>query len=226
MTRKLLLATLLTLLLTTIPAAAVQAESAISIPYTTFNLDSASMKTYHLDQVYSPTWQARIDFHLTFNTTTPNTQACIILPANNSEYTPALLIYLHSAGDLRIDFQDESGGAAVRIADSKWVEYDGGDEVIIDMYTDYLNIRVYNETAKSYTYAVKNFAVEGWKIGSIRAYGGADYATSGYISVKVDTGVADMSSTVDIIIQVVPILAVVAALGACIGMIKKVGQGF
>jgi hypothetical protein len=226
MTKKLLLATLIALLLTTIPAAVVFAKDAISIPYTTFNLDSTNIKTYTLSQVYKPTWQARMDFHLQFNTTTPNTQACIIFPANNTDYAPAIFVFFHSAGDLLIDFLETAGEPAVRIANSKWVEYDGGDEVILDMYQDYLNIRVYNATSKSYTYIIKNFAVQAWNMGAVRAYGGQDYAVSGYISVTVDTGTADLSSTVEIIIQVVPVLATVAVLGVVIKMIKKTGEGF
>jgi len=216
--RKLIATATIILILLAVPIA--YASSALSIPYSTFNKTETEEVRYSLDKVYSAPWEAKIDNHLTYNQTTDGARATIKFPANNTNRYPALYVHMYKDGTLAIDYFD--GTSSVTIGNGQYAINDNGAEVIVQMAETYLNVLAYNSTSGGYSYVVKEFAVDGWDLGEIDAFGGANYVTAGYVSVTVDIGAfINIGSTVDLLIQVVPAIAAVAVIGFIVATIKK-----
>ena len=221
--RRAVLAITIALILITAPILTVSAKDSISIPYNVFNKPSTEVTVYNLTQTYSAPWQAKIDLHLTFNMSTANTQVSIIFPANTSDGTPAIEIYLKSDGGIIVDYYAIGETSAVTIGTGSYDNDDGPmAEAIVEMASEYLNVKAYNATTGGYDYIVRKFAIDGYQISQIKAKGGENFVTAGYLTVIIDpTTFVDLGSTTDIIIQVVPAIAMVAVLGFIVGTIKK-----
>jgi len=222
MQKKLIPATAILLLLLLVPV--VYAASSVSIPYSTFNRAETEEVRYQLDKVYSAPWEAKIDNHLTYNQSIDGARATVKFPANNTNRYPSIYIHMYKDGTLAIDYFD--GTSSVTIGKGQYAINDNGAEVKVQMARDYLNVLAYNETSGGYDYVVQKFAVDGWSLGEIDAFGGNyttyGYVTAGYVSVTVDTGAfIDLGSTTDILIQVVPLVATIAVIGFIVASIKK-----
>lgn len=186
------------------------ASYSVSIVYTEFNSGTATEHTFPGGANYTLPWKVVITNKLTYNETTSNPVAILLL-CNASDKDDLMDLMFQDTGV--VDVYQSYTGSGVKIGSFPWTT------LIPATYT----FSVDGLVVKNKTDTQFEFNFNAWPLRNVSAKGSAeDMVTAGTMQLDFSSGTGDFG--LDIVFSVVPLMVTIAVLGMIIKMFDKMGK--
>jgi len=192
-----------------------------SIPFNPFYTTTPTWYSVESSKQTPVPWQCEIINDLTYNMTGTK-GASIRLTTEQSTTTEAITLTFYNNGVLDIVYTDGVSGASNKIGEGTWTK---GNPIYV-VVNQQGKLFVYNATASFIsdftlpTFIVKEIGVSG----NVDSGEGNNYVTTGgYVTIYLG-GAMTIQESISLIIEVIPLVALVAVIGIVVATIKGFGK--
>ncbi|MGB9659295.1 MAG: hypothetical protein ACPLY9_02035 [Nitrososphaerales archaeon] len=193
----------------------------ISIPFNPFYTTTPTWYDIETAKQTPVPWQAEVYNYLTYNMTGTK-GASIRFTESRSTTDDAITLTFYNNGVLDIIYTDGVSGASNKIGTGTWSQ----GEPIYVVVNQQGKLYVYNST-KSF---VSDFTLTTFTVSTIGASGNVDsgagnnyVTTGGYVTVLLG-GAITVQESINLVISLIPLVALVAVIGIVVGTIKGIGK--